>query len=250
MNFRAPRLLEGIADGAPGPEARYGTKEAVALASVSGLQQGPCSCFATCSASPRARWRTCWRSPRRRSRAPCSGLVRRSGHAPRGRISSASQRRCRVADRDLVGRFAEAFENDDIDGVVALLSSDAIVSMPPEPEWHQGPEAVGRFLRSRHLGRKGPRRFVATGANGQPAFAYYIQDAGGWSRAGIFVVALRAGGIASITRFRDDGLLSRFGVPERRPDGAGGQPDGASVSMAALEAGSLSTYSPATGTTT
>jgi hypothetical protein len=58
---------------------------------------------------------------------------------------------------------------------------------------------------------------VATGANGQPAYAYYLADPGtvGWRRAGLFVIGGRPEGIDSITRFYDDGLLSRFAVPER-----------------------------------
>ncbi len=59
------------------------------------------------------------------------------------------------ADRELVVRFAEAFERDDIDSVVALLTEDAVVSMPPEPEWHQGRAAIDTFLRERHLARRG-----------------------------------------------------------------------------------------------
>jgi hypothetical protein len=47
---------------------------------------------------------------------------------------------------------------------------------------------VGTFLRERHLSRKGRWRFQATGANGQPAFAYYLEDVPGWRRYGIFVV--------------------------------------------------------------
>src|SRR6202042_459156 len=50
------------------------------------------------------------------------------------------------AERSMVERFAEAFERDDIDGLVALLTDDAVVSMPPEPEWHQGRASVERFL--------------------------------------------------------------------------------------------------------
>ncbi len=120
------------------------------------------------------------------------------------------------ADSDLIGRFAEAFQNDDIDAVVALLTEDAVVSMPPQPEWHQGRAAIARFLRERHAGRKGTAwRFVATGANLQPAFGYYLQRADGWHLDGIFVVGVRDGGIASVTRFHDNGLLSQFGLPER-----------------------------------
>ncbi|MGH9058845.1 MAG: nuclear transport factor 2 family protein, partial [Acidimicrobiales bacterium] len=119
-------------------------------------------------------------------------------------------------ERDLIGRFTDAFLNDDIDGVVALLTEDAVVSMPPEPEWHQGREAIGTFLRNRARHRFDDWRLVKTRANGQPALAYYIRGAD-WAfiRSGLFVISMRADGIDSITRFHDDGLLSRFGVPEQ-----------------------------------
>jgi hypothetical protein len=58
-------------------------------------------------------------------------------------------------------------------------------------------------------------RFVAFGANLQPAYAYYFEGDGGWVRSGAFVLSVRGDGIASITRFHDDGLLDRFGVPAR-----------------------------------
>jgi RNA polymerase sigma-70 factor, ECF subfamily len=100
---------------------------------------------------------------------------------------------------------------------VALLTEDAVVSMPPEPEWHQGREAIGSFLRDRARHRFDDWRFVETRANGQPALAYYIGDGdGAFIRSGLFVISARADGIESITRFHDgDGLLSRFGVPEQ-----------------------------------
>jgi RNA polymerase sigma-70 factor (ECF subfamily) len=65
--------------------------------------------------------------------------------------------------------------------------------------------------------RDGPWRFVATGANGQPAFAYYLADGerGGWVRQGLLVVGVGGDGITSVTRFRDDGLLDRFDLPAR-----------------------------------
>jgi hypothetical protein len=58
-------------------------------------------------------------------------------------------------------------------------------------------------------------RFAPTGANLQPAFGYYLERPEGWRLDGIFVIAVRDGGIASITRFHDNGLLSKFGLPER-----------------------------------
>jgi RNA polymerase sigma-70 factor (ECF subfamily) len=119
-------------------------------------------------------------------------------------------------DATMVNRFANAFESDDIDGVIALLTEDAIVSMPPEPEWHQGRAAIDAFLRARHLDRLPRRwRFYRVGANLQPAYVYYFEDGDQWVRNGIFVLGVRPDGIESITRFHDDGLLDRFGAPER-----------------------------------
>jgi hypothetical protein len=90
--------------------------------------------------------------------------------------------------------------------------------MPPQPEWYQGREAVERFLRARIVERhqtSGRWRFVAIGANLQPGYAFYLERDGGWVRWGAFVLGVRPDGIASITRFHDNGLLDRFGVPDR-----------------------------------
>jgi RNA polymerase sigma-70 factor (ECF subfamily) len=214
-------LIDGVADLAPGPEARYEAKETVALAFVSGLQH----------LAPQQRAVLVLRDVLGfhadevgemlgTSVAGVNSALQRARGALEQRVAGAGLRdRLSVprssADSDLIGRFAEAFENDDIDTVVALLTEDAVVSMPPQPEWHQGPAAIARFLRERHLGRKGAAwRFVACGANGQPAFGYYLERPEGWRRDGMFVIGVRDGGIASITRFHDNGLLSQFGLPE------------------------------------
>ncbi len=214
------RLLAGVIDAAPGPEARYEAKEAVALAFVSGLQH----------LAPRQRAVLVLRDVLGfhadevaemlgTSAASVNSALQRARTTLEQRLAPRQDRLAvprSGADGELINRFAEAFEGDDIDTVVALLTADAVVSMPPEPEWHQGPEAIGEFLRARHATRTTAWRFYATGANGQPAFAYYFpDDGGGWVRAGIFVVGVRGDGIESITRFGDDGLLDRFDAPGR-----------------------------------
>jgi RNA polymerase sigma-70 factor (TIGR02960 family) len=216
------RLLEGLIDVTPGPEARYEAKEAIALAFISGLQH----------LAPRQRAVLVLRDVLGfhadevsemlgTSVVSVNSALQRARTTLEQRLPARRERLSAVprtpADRDLVTRFADAFERDDIDGVVALLTEDAVVSMPPEPEWHQGAGAVEEFLRARHLARL-PRRWrlVPAGANCQPAFAYYLQDDdGAWVRSGMFVVGVRPDGIESITRFPDEGLQSRFGVPER-----------------------------------
>jgi hypothetical protein len=62
--------------------------------------------------------------------------------------------------------------------------------------------------------REGPWRFVATAANGQPAYAYYLLVDGGWECSGLFVLGVGDGGIESVTRFYDERLLAAFDLPE------------------------------------
>ena len=213
-------LLEGVIYTAPGPDARYEAKEAIALAFVAGLQHLP----------PRQRAMLVLRDVLGFHAEEVAEMLGASAAS----VTSALQRARATMDRrvppgrdrlslplssahsDLVTRFAEAFERDDIDTVVALLTDDAVVSMPPEPEWHEGRAAVAEFLYDRHL-RRLPRRwrFVPTAANAQPSFGFYIEGDDGWRRAGVFVVGVTAGGIESITRFYGDGLLDRFGLPPR-----------------------------------
>lgn len=212
-------LLEGIADATPGPEARYEAKETIALAFVSGLQH----------LVPRQRAVLVLRDVLGfhaeevadmlgSSEASVNSALQRARATLESRVPAARDRLAiplTGAERELVGRFADAFERDDIDEVVAMLTDDAVVSMPPDPLWLTGGEAIGEFLRDRQARRGGPWRLVPTGANGQPAFAYYLADAEGFVHSGVLVVAVRADGIASITRFGGRRLLSRFGVPER-----------------------------------
>jgi RNA polymerase sigma-70 factor (TIGR02960 family) len=216
-------LLEGVIDGRAGsdPAARYEAKESVALAFVSGLQH----------LAPRQRAVLVLRDVLGfhadevaemlgSSEASVTSALQRARAALEKRLVPRRERlavpRGDTPDADMVKRFAEAFESDDIDGVVALLTADAVVSMPPEPEWHQGPQAVKAFLRAR-LRERLPRRwrFHPIAANLQPAMAYYFEDGDGWARAGLFVVGVGPDGIDSITRFHDGGLLDRFGAPAR-----------------------------------
>ncbi len=213
-------LLEGVIDSTPGPAARYEAKEAIALAFVSGLQHLP----------PRQRAVLVLRDVLGFHAEEVADML---GVSPASVTSALQRARGTMGSRvppgrdrltlplstphaQLVNRFADAFERDDIDAVVAMLTDDAVVSMPPEPEWHQGRAAVDRFLRERHLRRR-PRRWrlVPTAANAQPAWGFYLQEGEGWRCGGVFVVGVRTDGIESITRFRGDGLLDRLGLPPR-----------------------------------
>ena len=118
-----------------------------------------------------------------------------------------------AAERDLVGRYATAFENADMAGLVALLRADAVAEMPPQPGWFRGREAVARFFGAYVLGQPGDLRMVPTAANGQPAFAAYLSGPDGVHRAhAIQVLTPTRSGLARIVSFNDPGLFAMFGL--------------------------------------
>src|ERR671934_1538173 len=50
------------------------------------------------------------------------------------------------AERELLGRYIDAFEHDDMDRLIALLREDATLRMPPQPSIIGSP-AIARFFR-------------------------------------------------------------------------------------------------------
>jgi RNA polymerase sigma-70 factor, ECF subfamily len=117
-------------------------------------------------------------------------------------------------DRDLVRRYAAAFADADVAGLMRLLTADAVFEMPPQPAWLAGRAAVGTFLGTRVLAGPGRFRLVPAPANGQPGLATYLRGRGGAFHAeALQVLTLRGGRVARITAFRDPGLFAGFGLP-------------------------------------
>jgi len=217
-------LLEGIVETSPGPEARYEAKEAVTLAFVAAVQHLPPQQRAVLVLRDVLGFRAAEVADMLESSEASvnSGLQRARAalqtRAPADRERAPLPRSPR--ERELVGRFADAFESDDIERVVALLTDDARVTMPPEPLEYQGSTAIATFLQNRVDARGGRGiRLVPIRANTQPAFGHYIQDAHApIARAsGLLVLTLEGDRIAAITRFHDGGVLPHFGLPRTLP---------------------------------
>ena len=116
----------------------------------------------------------------------------------------------------MVAKFVSAYESADIDALVALLTDDVFVSMPPLPLEYEGRDIVARFCASMF---DAGRRFdlVPTRANGQPAFGAYLHAATGDSHGtGLFVLTLTGDRICALTRF-DNSVLPWFGLPRSLP---------------------------------
>src|SRR5881409_4091886 len=137
-------LLEGVADAAPGPEARYETKETIELGFIVGLQHLSPPQRAVLVLRDVLGYRAEEVAEMLDTTAPSvNSLLRRARAAFESRLPAAGRERAPLPDskreRDTVGRFADAIQTGDIDGVVALLTDEAWLTMPPEPYEYQGP---------------------------------------------------------------------------------------------------------------
>ena len=81
-------------------------------------------------------------------------------------------------ERDVVEQLTRAFEADDLEGLVGLLTDDVWVRMPPVPLEYQGRELAEQFFAAVAFHRGRVFRLVETRANGQPAFGVYVREPG------------------------------------------------------------------------
>jgi RNA polymerase sigma-70 factor (TIGR02960 family) len=219
-------LLEGLADTTAGPEARYETSESVALAFVAALQHLPPQQRAVLVLRDVLGFRAAEVADMlETSEAGVKAALQRARGGVETRMAPGRREEAPLpsspAERELMTRFTTAFESGDVDGILALLTDDALASMPPEPAEYEGHAAIAAFLEDRFRWRGDRRvRLVPTRANAQPAFGLYMQDPQTpVARAhGVMVLTLEGDRIAAITRFVDNSLLPHFGLPRTLRD--------------------------------
>ena len=121
--------------------------------------------------------------------------------------------------REIVSRFADAWERHDVGTVVAMLADDARMTMPPQPSWYLGRDAIATFLRRWPLSPEKRFRLRPISANGQPALAGYIWDeqANAFEAESILVLTFRDDRIEEITAFRTPEVFPFFGLPQQLP---------------------------------
>ena len=217
-----PDVLFDLPDGAAGPEARCETREAISLAFVTALQLLP----------PRQRAALILRDVLDFSGREVAGLLDTTEQSVASAVKRARATLARElpspdrptpapgspGEQELVSRLVRAFEAGDVDGIVALMTGDVWLRMPPVPLEYQGRELARRFFSDVAFRRGRRYLLVPTRANGQPAFGVYLRDplTGVGHASGLVVITLAGEQVSAITRF-DSGVLSRFGLPRTLP---------------------------------
>jgi RNA polymerase sigma-70 factor (TIGR02960 family) len=224
-------LLEGALNEPLGPEARYEQSESISLAFVTALQILPPRQLAVLVL------RDVLGFPSSEV-ADVLGSTIDSVNSALKRARSSLERRWPLApdlepspipdspsENAILERFVRAWETADLDALVALLTDDVFMSMPPMPFEYDGRDAVARFCAG--IFSSGRRfKLVPTRANGQPAFGAYVAGPNGFSHGvGIFVLALAGERICAMTRF-ESSAFPWFGLPSslasRQPEATSG----------------------------
>jgi RNA polymerase sigma-70 factor (TIGR02960 family) len=215
-------LLEGAIDVPLGPEARYEQTEAISLAFVTALQVLPPRQLAVLILRDVLGFHAnevagmldssvdSVNSALKRARAGLQHHVPPAGeHEPPPAPGSPSE-------QVLVEKFVRAYGSGDVDGLVALLTDDVRVSMPPIPLEYHGRDAVARFYAA-VIRRDRTYDLVPVRANGQPALAAYLRAPTGVRHGtGLLVLTVTGDQILAITRF-DNSVLPSFGLPRSLP---------------------------------
>jgi RNA polymerase sigma-70 factor, ECF subfamily len=213
----------GLEDGLASPEARYEQRESVELAFTAAVQHLPPLQRAALIMSdvlgfaPAEVAEALDASP-----ASIYSALQRARKATAERLPEQSQQQTLRALGDervseVVGRFVEAWEGADFEAIRSMLTEDAVLAMPPWPNWFRGRDTVVEFLAERPLIPERTWGLVSARASGQIVVGCYARTeaAAPLAAADLMVLTLaKDGRIAELTAFREPKLFSSFGLPD------------------------------------
>jgi RNA polymerase sigma-70 factor, ECF subfamily len=245
-----PDEILGVEDGYASPEARYDMRESVELAFIAALQHLPANQRAVLvlrevlgfSAKEVA-------DQLETSVASVNSALQRARAAVEDRVPEQTQQETlrTLGDdqlRELVDRYVDAWERNDVEQFAAMLAEDATFAMPPLASWYRTREGIAEWARSWPLSGAWRWKTIFTHANGQPALAFYAWDEEqqAYLPFGLNVMTLRGSQIGDVTAFvarsieeerqeayerwpdqpiderRLVGTFGRFGLPEQLTD--------------------------------
>lgn len=215
-------LLKGAIHVTLGPEARYEQTESISLAFVKGLQVLPPRQLAVLILRDVLGFHADEVADMLDSTVESinSALKRARASLQRQQPSTADHEPPPAPDSPsedaIVAKFVSAWESANLDALVALLTDDVFISMPPMPFEYEGRDLVASFCAS-IFGAGRRFHLLRTRANCQPAFGAYLRAATGISHGvGLYVLTLTGGRIRAMTRFENN-ALPWFELPRSLP---------------------------------
>ena len=221
----------GLEDGYAAPEARYEERESVELAFIVALQHLPPNQRAVLilrevlGFSARETAETL-----ETTTASINSALQRARKSVEERVPEQSQQATLRAlgderVREIVDSYVDAWQREDIDAVVAMLTEDAAFAMPPMSAWFRGTDDLKAFLAGWPLSGRWRWRPLRARANGQEALAFYSWDeeAGRYLPFALNVLTLRGERISEVTAFitrstEDPGREAMARMPEQAFD--------------------------------
>jgi RNA polymerase sigma-70 factor, ECF subfamily len=211
------KLLDQVADGSAGPEARYEQREAISLAFITALQLLPKRQRAALILTDVLGFgahevaelldsteQSVYAAVKRARKS----LAREIPEAERPALPNSAE------EKRVLGHLVRAWENCDAAAIVALMTDDVWLRMPPNPLEYQGRERAALWFST--IAFRPGRRFhlIPTRANGQPAFGLYLYSPVSQvaHAFGLLVVTLAGDRVSAITRF-ENGVMASFGLP-------------------------------------
>jgi RNA polymerase sigma-70 factor (ECF subfamily) len=120
--------------------------------------------------------------------------------------------------RAWLDRYTDAFVRADVEGITALLTQDVLMEMPPMVNWFTGRAAYGQFMDWVYGVGGTDWRALPVAANGQPGFAAYRRDGGGYALHTLQVLTVTADGVSRNSVFQDPAVFASFDLPDRLDD--------------------------------
>ena len=197
------------------PAARYAIREGMELALVRAIQELPGRQRAVLIFRDVLGWTAAEVAEVLESTvASVNSLLQRARATIEQRLPEGAPPTDDRGERALLDRYIDAFERDDVDGLVSLLREDAMLRMPPRQSLI-GAVQIASFFRETVGGGDLKRiRLTPTWANGRPATAIHFRtDDGRLVPHGISVLEIEGGQIVRIDAFTDPTMLPRFGFP-------------------------------------
>src|SRR3954462_4888532 len=204
-----PDEMLGLEDGYAAPEARYEQREAVELAFIAALQH----------LAPNQRAVLILREVLGFSAkevaesldttvASVNSALQRARAAVDERVPEQSQQETLRAlgddeVRELVDRYVDVWERQDVDAFAAMLAEDATFAMPPLASWYGGREAITIWARNSPMSGDWRWKSILTRANGQIALGFYAWSAEerGYRAFALNVLTLRGDRVSDVVAF-------------------------------------------------